>query len=570
MIDPMYSAVTDVYVFIFGIQFICFLIIALFSSAFGEEKATSDVAQLISSNTIPISFLLLLLIMFIIIVIDRAIYLCKNVKAKFIYLVVLVIAIHLWLFFILPSYNNKPFVDNNPAQVWYFFICIYFGLSAYQITSGYPTRILGNFLCKNYNLVSLVLFYGWRVIPFLTELRTLMDWIWTDTTLSLSHWLQVEDIYANVYPIKCFRNREVAYPVPRGTKTSWIIKYGVGGGMLIALIFVIWFPLILISFANTTSIMNPPSSMSVEIGFGGFEPIFKMNAQSEDLNPIGTTQWNNLQAEFAQDLNARTFLDGYRQEDVVIATISGNSTGTWDISPPSRENLIKSLQIDVNLYIYFKYSFTRITNNAQVTPTIQNNLDVMLTEEYDAFRDNLIQQLQFNTSDPGVMTNLIPLYINVPALSSPEPVTILLEKDGYVNASLHLEVGEILNLEGTREWWEVADDSSEESSTIQIFTFNERVASELLAPLSSYGIIGLYVSLVLVIGRFLRMYFSGISYQIMFNELPNVDRILKLCLDIYLVRESDEMELEEDLTAKLIFLYRSPETLIKVTKWKTD
>ncbi|XP_041455408.1 piezo-type mechanosensitive ion channel component 1-like isoform X4 [Lytechinus variegatus] len=569
MIDPMYSAVTDVYVFIFGIQFICFLIIALFSSAFGEERATSDVAQLISSNTIPISFLLLLLIMFIIIVIDRAIYLCKNVKAKFIYLVVLVIAIHLWLFFILPSYNNKPFVDNNPAQVWYFFICIYFGLSAYQITSGYPTRILGNFLCKNYNLVSLVLFYGWRVIPFLTELRTLMDWIWTDTTLSLSHWLQVEDIYANVYPIKCFRNREVAYPVPRGTKTPWIIKYGVGGGMLIALIFVLWFPLILISLANTTSIMNPPTSMSVEIGFGGFEPIFKMNAQSEDLNPINTTQWNNLQAEFAQDLNARTFLDGYRQEDVVIATISGNSTGTWDISPPSRENLIKSLQTDVNLYIYFKYSFTRITNNAQVTPTIENNLDVILTKEYDEFRDNMTQQLEF-TNVSSVMKNFIPSYIKVPALSSPEPVTILLEKGGYVNASLHLEVGGILDLVGTKEWWEVADSSSEESSTIQILTFNERVASELLAPLSSYGIIGLYVSLVLVIGRFLRMYFSGISYQIMFNELPNVDRILKLCLDIYLVRESDEMELEEDLTAKLIFLYRSPETLIKVTKWKTD
>lgn len=78
------------------------------------------------------------------------------------------------------------------------------------------------------------------------------------------------------------------------------------------------------------------------------------------------------------------------------------------------------------------------------------------------------------------------------------------------------------------------------------------------------------MSLVLVIGRFVRMMFSGISYTIMFDELPNVDRILKLVLDIYLVRESGEMELEEDLTARLFFLYRSPETLIKVTKDKQD
>uniref|UniRef100_T1GZA3 Piezo non-specific cation channel cap domain-containing protein n=1 Tax=Megaselia scalaris TaxID=36166 RepID=T1GZA3_MEGSC len=56
----------------------------------------------------------------------------------------------------------------------------------------------------------------------------------------------------------------------------------------------------------------------------------------------------------------------------------------------------------------------------------------------------------------------------------------------------------------------------------------------------------------------------------MFEDLPYVDRVLQLCLDIYLVREALELQLEEDLFAKLLFLYRSPETMIKWTRPKEE
>lgn len=36
------------------------------------------------------------------------------------------------------------------------------------------------------------------------------------------------------------------------------------------------------------------------------------------------------------------------------------------------------------------------------------------------------------------------------------------------------------------------------------------------------------------------------------------------------MRESGELDLEEDLFAKLVFLYRSPETLIKWTRPRED
>lgn len=52
-------------------------------------------------------------------------------------------------------------------------------------------------------------------MPFLVELRAVMDWVWTDTTLSLSNWMCVEDIYANIFIIKCSRETEKV-PEPRG------------------------------------------------------------------------------------------------------------------------------------------------------------------------------------------------------------------------------------------------------------------------------------------------------------------------------------------------------------------
>lgn len=53
-----------------------------------------------------------------------------------------------------------------------------------------------------------VCMYRFRLVPFLTELRAVMDWVWTDTTLSLSSWICVEDVYAHCFVLKCWRESE--------------------------------------------------------------------------------------------------------------------------------------------------------------------------------------------------------------------------------------------------------------------------------------------------------------------------------------------------------------------------
>lgn len=102
----------------------------------------------------------------------------------------------------------RPFTYNTAAQFIYFFKCLYFIVSGKQIVAGYPTRVLGYFLGKKYTTLSGYAFTGYRYIPLLPELREVMDWMFTDTTLPLTNWVTVQEIYAQIYFVKVDKEGE--------------------------------------------------------------------------------------------------------------------------------------------------------------------------------------------------------------------------------------------------------------------------------------------------------------------------------------------------------------------------
>ncbi|XP_071091757.1 piezo-type mechanosensitive ion channel component 2-like [Haliotis cracherodii] len=577
-----YNATVDVYAPMFCCDFITFIIVVFGYWAFGPAQTSSgDVTSYISENRVPVPFLVMLVCQFALIIIDRALFLRKNVLGKFIFQIILVILIHIWMFFVLPAVTDRSFNNNIPALLWYFIKCIYFGLSAYQIRCGYPTRILGNFLTKKYNYLNLFLFKGFLAIPFLLELRALMDWIWTDTTLAIGSWLQMEDIYANIFVLKCWRRAEATYPTPRAQKRKALIKYGVGGLLLLVIIFIIWFPLVLFSFANTVFEQNPPFESTVTITLGGYQPIFKMTAQQQNIEQLTPTQFNILQSRYSKDRNAMGFLSNYEAIDVTKVTLVGKSTSLWGISPPSQADLVTSLQTNKNLKLEFFVSFVREPTGSQ-SGSISNDFTMSLD---DSVRTQLIGIINGTSNSTVDLFNVFPRFMRLALEGRPTGIKPLLYGDfgvGLSNVSLGLfRDSDAGSLSEFIQWWELQEiikgdeileydpKKTKKVNELTIFTFNDRKAPAGFSVITGYGIIGLYVSLVLVIGRFFRVtFFTGSSYRIMFEELPNVDNVLHLCLDIYMVRESRDYLLEEDLFSKLLFLYRSPETLIKWTKRK--
>ncbi|XP_029402896.1 piezo-type mechanosensitive ion channel component 2 isoform X2 [Mus pahari] len=575
LIHPDYSAVTDVYVLMFLADTVDFIIIVFGFWAFGKHSAAADITSSLSEDQVPGPFLVMVLIQFGTMVVDRALYLRKTVLGKVIFQVILVFGIHFWMFFILPGVTERKFSQNLVAQLWYFVKCVYFGLSAYQIRCGYPTRVLGNFLTKSYNYVNLFLFQGFRLVPFLTELRAVMDWVWTDTTLSLSSWICVEDIYAHIFILKCWRESEKRYPQPRGQKKKKAVKYGMGGMIIVLLICIVWFPLLFMSLIKSVAgVINQPLDVSVTITLGGYQPIFTMSAQQSQLKVMNNSKYNEFLKSFGPNSGAMQFLENYEKEDITVAELEGNSNSLWTISPPSKQKMIQELTDPNSCFsVVFSWSIQRNMTLGAKSEIATDKLSFPLA---NATRNSIAKMIAGNDTEssntPVTIEKIYPYYVKAPSDSNSKPIKQLLSENNFMNITIILFRDNVTK--SNSEWWVLNLTGSrifnQGSQALELVVFNDKVSPPSLGFLAGYGIMGLYASVVLVIGKFVREFFSGISHSIMFEELPNVDRILKLCTDIFLVRETGELELEEDLYAKLIFLYRSPETMIKWTREKTN
>ncbi|KAH8417295.1 hypothetical protein KR222_008390, partial [Zaprionus bogoriensis] len=443
---------TDVYTLMFLCDFINFFVLLFGFPKFvyRHKYSASVVETYIQGNKIPFTFLFMLVEQFAIIIVERVIYLRKAMKVKIVIHFIMVLGIHIWMFFLVPYVTAHSFGASAPV-IFYLIKCLQMLLSAYQMRCGYPRRILGNVFTKSFSMVNYVAFKVYMEIPFLYILRTMLDWLCIDTTLTVMEWIKMEDIFQSAFIVRCYRQMDSDFPVLRGLPKTLCSKCLIGGTILLLLFVLIWSPLFLFALVGTVGKANVPRRADIAFKIGRYEPIYVSHTYS-GIHQFTMKDYRQLRKNFMHDIYAADHIRIYDPVDITAIKFDSNSVTLWNMPPPDRTRLIRDLNEGMPMELRIRLSFH-----------CGNTMDTV-----------------------------------------------------------------------------------------------------------NYEIIGLYTTCVYVVSRVIRSLIANNHRRIMFEDLPYVDRILKLCNDIYFVREAKEYRLEEDLYAKLIFLYRSPETLIKWTRYKEE
>ncbi len=124
-------------------MFLCDFIVIFLIIAGHQRFSHSDSVQdniiyryIQGSSSLDITPILMLLTQFLLIIIDRIIYLKKNVKGKFSFLCFQFFVLHIWLVIIYPIWFQREMSRNWAGVSIYIFKSFYFMLSALQIRNG--------------------------------------------------------------------------------------------------------------------------------------------------------------------------------------------------------------------------------------------------------------------------------------------------------------------------------------------------------------------------------------------------------------------------------------------------
>ncbi|KAK2457295.1 piezo-type mechanosensitive ion channel protein [Trifolium repens] len=533
---------------------IVFFLVAIFYQSVIKNK--SDILEVYQlEDQFPKEYVFILMAIFFLIVLDRIIYLCSFATGKVIFYI-----FNLILFtYSVTQYDwqldpSRQHAAQLALRAIFLAKSVSLGLQAVQIRYGIPNKstLYRQFLTSEVSRINYLGYRLYRALPFLYELRCVLDWSCTTTSLTMYDWLKLEDINASLYLVKCdsVLNRATH---KQGDKQTKMTKCCNGICLFFVLICVIWAPMLMYSSGNPTNIANPIKDASFQID---------IKTVSGRLNLYQTTlceriQWDSLNSDVNVDPDG--YLSAYNTNDIQLICCQADASTLWLVPLVVQTRLIQSLEWYSDMEIFFTWMLSRDRPKGKEVVKYEKAIDPLyLPTQSD------VQKVLNGSMNSFRIHNVYPRYFRVTGSGDVRP----LEEDYAVSADL------VLNREQF-EWWAFKDINPSNISRfcggltgpMAIIISEETPPQGILGDtLSKFSIWGLYITFVLAVGRFIRLQCSDLRMRIPFENLPSCDRLIAICEDIYNARAEGELGVEEVLYWTLVKIYRSPHMLLEYTK----
>ncbi|KAL8092740.1 hypothetical protein AgCh_034845 [Apium graveolens] len=541
----------DLYAYIFGADLSVFFLVAIFyQSVIKNKKEFLDVYQL--EDQFPKEFVFMLMIIFFLIVLDRVIYLCSFATGKVIFylfnLILFTYSVTEYAWQMQPSQESTT---GLALRAIYVTKAVSLALQAIQIRYGIPHKstLYRQFLTSKVSRINYLGYRLYRALPFLYELRCVLDWSCTTTSLTMYDWLKLEDINASLYLVKsdAVLNRSGH---KQGEKQTKMTKFCNGICLFFILICVIWAPMLMYSSGNPTNIANPINDASVQ---------FDIKTDGGRLTLYQTTlceiiPWDKIKN--VSNLDPDGYLDAYDDNDIQLICCQADASSLWLVPDVVQKKYVQSLFS--NMEIRFSWVLTRDRPKGKELVKFERIVD-----QFDLPKAWEIEEVFNGSTDSFRTYNLYPRKFRVTGAGDVRPFE---QEVDDVSGDL------VLN-HGNPEWWSFHDVYSPAEKScgdltgpMAIIISEETPQGFLGETLSKFSIWGLYITFVLAVGRFIRLQCADLRMRIPYENLPSCDRLIAIVEDLYAARAEGELGVEEVLYWTVVKIYRSPHMLLEYTK----
>jgi len=495
--------------------------------------------------------------------------------SKYVLHISLLISFHIFIYWFLPKSQGVFCPLCSTTSMWFYILySVYFTLSAYQLKSGIPEFKGRMVLMEGYSPLNQYAFIAYKSMPFFFEIKTFMDWTFTDTALNVFQWLKFEDIYGTLFVSKI--TSDLLFVRRLGEKINKISKFTVGFCGIVALLLLILGPLLLFSTYNPFGTDNFVTAASISLGFQvnqNYFPIFQ-NSHVSYIKPLTSDEYTNA------GFSSQSVLRDVDQSRIQNVTMAPYSDTTWSIALPSYQSLLenladletligttsnlKNLGANTGINITMTYQFSQeqnIKNNIQSTSNSETYVFLNSTDRTELLK---ITELLKNTVNcSGIPIKISSFYNSIIRLGSNQAPTSYAGDSNRFKKDVFFELvcqkdNDVVDISSS--YWRVTVDNS--NTGLILYTMSNKVSSFLI----NFSVSAFYITVVYLVGQSVRSAFSGQAHTVMMNDLPAAVEILQICEGILIARADKNLQKEELMYWELIDLLRSPEVLKIITQ----